>query len=253
MSNMYEGFTQEDIDKLRGNIDEYPRELILDLFAYITFHVKRDDNKYIEMYLYKKDKKAQRRVIKLLYSLGIISNLSPEAGSINKACFTLTDIDKFKRAYHIVMNNEVKRVMFDTECNRCSVFLFQEKMYSCPGGLDFPLELTEDVYICADEGFYYICDKDGNMLYTDDENEEPMESNITNDDLVERGYMEFYWNTKYVFATREEAEHYGTIKNYNYGVKGKDWRVYSVNAMWKMEDMLKANTIDCTSWGEGKL
>jgi hypothetical protein len=50
--------------------------------------------------------------------------------------------------------------------------------------------------------------------------------------------QETNWHTDRVFATAEEAQAFAQARNYDYGTRGRDWRVYSVPAVGILADLL---------------
>lgn len=60
------------------------------------------------------------------------------------------------------------------------------------------------------------------------------------DFLISRGQAKRCWTTwdGGVWFTREEAEAEGERRDYYYGRKGKDWRVFCVCAQGELEELL---------------
>lgn len=119
----------------------------------------------------------------------------------------------------------------EEECTRDVIFLFQvchRRITHLPDGIE-----------PSDDGLERVEDEDGNEL------PEPVE--VTMDELrkMEGNYGEPFiseqWFTEGVWLDREEAERFGTRRDYRYGVKGKDWRVYGVPANGELAKLLQAN------------
>ncbi len=62
------------------------------------------------------------------------------------------------------------------------------------------------------------------------------------DALIDMGAGQLEWITQSVWLSREEAEDYGNRKSYDFGEKGKDWRVWCVPADGRLADFLKGVT-----------
>lgn len=104
------------------------------------------------------------------------------------------------------------------EITRDPIFLFQRKRHHYDSA-------THDMYD-ADRECHI--DDNGNRL--------------SSADLVERELACPFWQTEYVYFTREEAEAYGRSRPYDHGEAGSGWRVYCVCANGELAKLLGAAT-----------
>ena len=62
---------------------------------------------------------------------------------------------------------------------------------------------------------------------------------LDEESLLNMGAGEIQWDTERVFLTREEGEEYALQRAYDYGEKGRNWRVYCVPCEGELADILK--------------
>lgn len=134
------------------------------------------------------------------------------------------------------------------ECTRDAIFLFQRKVIEChniPEGW----ESEDGVLIMAEEDAFLATKEEQDLFkkYTEVTNRgefhtfslpyisfKEMYDRMKDYDSYE--YYFEYWITERVFLTREEGEHYGKCRDYNYP---DGWRVYCVCAEGKLAELIK--------------
>lgn len=62
---------------------------------------------------------------------------------------------------------------------------------------------------------------------------------LSENDLLRRELAVSYWDTVTVFLTREDATEYAEARNYDFGRKNIDWRVYCIPCNGKLAEDLK--------------
>ncbi len=118
------------------------------------------------------------------------------------------------------------------ECTRDVIFLFQVRRYIATG---YPY--TDDGEYCHDGDGVILGDVDDRRQWTPREDEQ----HLTPQQLLEMTTLDDVpclietWETACVFLSREEAEAFGTAKDYNYR---DGWQVYGIPANGELAALL---------------
>ena len=113
------------------------------------------------------------------------------------------------------------------EATQCPIFLLQQSE------IGFTADFSMNDWEWGEEG---------EMTYLPDGI--TMSGRELDDFLVKHSMARRYWTTWSggVWFTREEAEAEAERRSYNYGEKGKDWRVFCVCAFGELREILDEHT-----------
>lgn len=134
----------------------------------------------------------------------------------------------------------------NAEATRDPIFLLQKRMFSAVNGE----ELNDSQYYhdgdslwisatCFDNNEIKKAKKEERWLASKDSNIHLDCITITEDEIYERGWAIYHWQTESVWFRREEAEAWAKSQKYNLGKLGKDCRVYCVCAEGRLASILK--------------